>query len=114
MKNKNIILFGYSGHAYSVINGILSNEDIVIGYYDAKENQNNPYNITYLGHENDISQLKKIQQNCRYSIQPNLDEGKAGMQQYLKNITLCQPVRCFDQSTFCIKHIIELVKIDFF
>ena len=63
MKNKNIILFGYSGHAYSVINGILSNEDIVIGYYDAKENQNNPYNITYLGHENDISQLKKIQQN---------------------------------------------------
>lgn len=29
--------------------------------------------------------LKKIQQSCRYSIQPNLEEGKASMQKYLKN-----------------------------
>ena len=29
--------------------------------------------------------LKKIQQSCRYSIQPNLDEGKSSMQKYLKN-----------------------------
>lgn len=29
--------------------------------------------------------LKKIQQSCRYSIQPNLEEGKSSMQKYLKN-----------------------------
>jgi hypothetical protein len=29
--------------------------------------------------------LKKIQENCRYSIQPNLEEGKQNMQKYLKN-----------------------------
>ncbi len=29
--------------------------------------------------------LKKIQQNCRYSIQPNLDEGKKTMLNYLNN-----------------------------
>ena len=29
--------------------------------------------------------LKKIQENCRYSIKPNLDEAKANMQKYLKN-----------------------------
>jgi hypothetical protein len=29
--------------------------------------------------------LEKIRQSCRYSIQPNLEEGKASMQQYLKN-----------------------------
>lgn len=29
--------------------------------------------------------LKKIQESCRYSIQPNLDEGKQNMQNYLKN-----------------------------
>ncbi|WP_152556936.1 DUF4403 family protein [Flavobacterium sp. 83] len=29
--------------------------------------------------------LKKIQQNCRYSIKPNLDEGKKSMMNYLKN-----------------------------
>jgi hypothetical protein len=29
--------------------------------------------------------LKKIQQNCRYSIKPNLEEGKQNMMNYLKN-----------------------------
>ena len=29
--------------------------------------------------------LKKIQETCRYSIKPNLDEGKANLVQYLKN-----------------------------
>lgn len=29
--------------------------------------------------------LKKIQESCRYSIKPNLDEGKVNMQKYLKN-----------------------------
>lgn len=29
--------------------------------------------------------LRKIQQNCRYSIKPNLDEGKHSMMNYLKN-----------------------------
>ena len=29
--------------------------------------------------------LKKLQQNCRYSIRPNLDEAKNSMMQYLKN-----------------------------
>ena len=29
--------------------------------------------------------LNKIQENCRYSIKPNLDEGKQNMLQYLKN-----------------------------
>jgi hypothetical protein len=29
--------------------------------------------------------LRKIQQSCRYSIKPNLDEGKQSMMNYLKN-----------------------------
>ncbi|MET0759181.1 MAG: DUF4403 family protein, partial [Flavobacterium sp.] len=29
--------------------------------------------------------LRKIQENCRYSIKPNLDEGKQSMLKYLKN-----------------------------
>ena len=31
--------------------------------------------------------LKKIQQNCRYSIAPNLDEAKKSMSQYLNNFS---------------------------
>ena len=29
--------------------------------------------------------LKKIQESCRYSIKPNLDEAKSNMQKLLKN-----------------------------
>jgi hypothetical protein len=29
--------------------------------------------------------LRKIQESCRYSIQPNLEEGKANVMEYLKN-----------------------------
>ena len=29
--------------------------------------------------------LRKIQENCRYSIKPNLEEGKQSMMAYLKN-----------------------------
>jgi hypothetical protein len=29
--------------------------------------------------------LRKIQESCRYSIQPNLEEGKKSMMNYLKN-----------------------------
>jgi len=36
--------------------------------------------------------LKKIQQNCRYSIQPNLEEGKKSMDTYLKNYSPMQGV----------------------
>jgi Domain of unknown function (DUF4403) len=31
--------------------------------------------------------LKKIQESCRYSIQPNLEEGKQKMQSYIKNFS---------------------------
>ncbi|MFN9115483.1 MAG: DUF4403 family protein, partial [Bacteroidota bacterium] len=29
--------------------------------------------------------LRKFQENCKYSIIPNIEEGKASMQKYLKN-----------------------------
>jgi hypothetical protein len=29
--------------------------------------------------------LKKMQESCRYSIKPNLDEGRKSMMQYLQN-----------------------------
>ena len=31
--------------------------------------------------------LKKIEQSCRYSIKPNLEEGQKSMMTYLKNYT---------------------------
>ena len=36
--------------------------------------------------------LKKIEQSCRYSIKPNLEEGKKSMMTYLKNYSPMQGV----------------------
>jgi sugar O-acyltransferase (sialic acid O-acetyltransferase NeuD family) len=54
-----IYLFGYSGHSYTIIDAIHSNQDEVIGYFDKFENLINPYQIKYFGDEKK-SDLKPI------------------------------------------------------
>jgi sugar O-acyltransferase (sialic acid O-acetyltransferase NeuD family) len=46
-----IILVGYSGHAYVVADAILDNGLNIAGYSDKEEANLNPYNLTYLGFE---------------------------------------------------------------
>jgi sugar O-acyltransferase (sialic acid O-acetyltransferase NeuD family) len=47
-------IIGYSGHAYVVIDVLQSNHYELIGYCDQVEKQNNPYNLPYLGIEQDV------------------------------------------------------------
>jgi len=56
---KSIYIFGYSGHAYVVIDSMLTLGYKIKGYFDKVEAQYNPYEIAYLGSEDDID-LKKI------------------------------------------------------
>ena len=51
MLDKEIILVGYSGHAYVVADAILDNGYSIMGYSDKKKASLNPYNLTYLGFE---------------------------------------------------------------
>lgn len=55
--NPQAIIIGYSGHAYVVIDTLLSNLYEIKGYFDVAENKSNPYQLTYLGSENDQSNL---------------------------------------------------------
>jgi sugar O-acyltransferase (sialic acid O-acetyltransferase NeuD family) len=50
---KSFYLFGYSGHAFVVIETILALGHSIKGYFDFKESENNPYGLTYLGFEGD-------------------------------------------------------------
>lgn len=52
--NENYFLIGYSGHSYVVLDSCLKNGILINGYFDLKENQNNPYNLVFLGSENDF------------------------------------------------------------
>jgi sugar O-acyltransferase (sialic acid O-acetyltransferase NeuD family) len=62
-KQKNMILIGYSGHAF-VVYGILKTMGKVATHYcDATEKTNNPFNLQYLGNEQSEAAQQALQQN---------------------------------------------------
>lgn len=51
MSDKKVILVGYSGHAYVVLETLLENDCRVIGYFEKEKSDNNPFDLPYLGFE---------------------------------------------------------------
>ncbi len=49
---ESLILIGYSGHGYVTAAAVYSGGDKLIGYCDAEEKKENPFNLKYLGSEN--------------------------------------------------------------
>lgn len=47
--NKQVVLIGYSGHAYMAYDILTSMHRDVIGYYDNEKKNYNPYNLKYYG-----------------------------------------------------------------
>lgn len=50
---KNVYIFGYSGHAFVLIESMLELGYTILGYFDKVEAPINPYNISYCGYELD-------------------------------------------------------------
>jgi sugar O-acyltransferase (sialic acid O-acetyltransferase NeuD family) len=59
MIRKNIII-GYSGHAYVVIDVLLSQGEKIDGYCEKKQKVDNPYQIDFLGNENDSELIEML------------------------------------------------------
>ncbi|OOG68943.1 acetyltransferase [Algoriphagus sp. A40] len=57
--SKSVFLFGYSGHAYVIIESLLDAGFHVRGYFDFQEAERNPYNLEYFGFESEVD-LKRI------------------------------------------------------
>jgi len=57
------IILGYSGHAYSVIEAIQSNEQIVLGYCEDQEKKRNPFRLKHIGNEKTIDLISLRDQN---------------------------------------------------
>lgn len=53
-ESKSVFLFGYSGHAYVIIESLLDAGYQVNGYFDFKEAEKNPYGLKYLGFEGEV------------------------------------------------------------
>ena len=50
-ESKSVFIFGYSGHAYVIIESLLDAGYQIKGYFDFKPVENNPYCLEYLGYE---------------------------------------------------------------
>jgi UDP-N-acetylbacillosamine N-acetyltransferase len=51
---KRVFLFGYSGHAYVIIESFLAVGYTISGYFDYHEAKSNPYQIPYYGFEGQV------------------------------------------------------------
>ncbi|RYY57833.1 MAG: acetyltransferase [Chitinophagaceae bacterium] len=56
MQKKGIIIVGYSGHSYVVIDAFRLAGYVIAGYCDNEEKTNNPYDLAYFGRESEAAE----------------------------------------------------------
>ncbi len=61
-ESKQVFIFGYSGHAYVVIESLLEAGYSIMGYFDYQVAIKNPYQLSYLGFEGKVD-VKSIVQD---------------------------------------------------
>lgn len=54
LEAKKVFIFGYSGHAYVVIESLIDAGYTIAGYFDYKEANKNPYKLSYFGFERNV------------------------------------------------------------
>ena len=60
MINKKIVIIGYSGHSYGCVEVAIKQGFSIVGYHDILEKVNNPYNLKFLGPEDNIDSNNKV------------------------------------------------------
>lgn len=62
MNNKPAVIFGYSGHAYVVLDILMSSDYNVVGYYETEAKVYNPFDLKYIGNEHNTQAFNIAQQ----------------------------------------------------
>ncbi len=89
---KEAIIIGYSGHAFVLADILLANGYHILGYCDKEEKSKNPYNLNYLGSENDISVLNMLKKNNVF-IGIGDNDTRASIFEYLnKELVACPSI----------------------
>ena len=52
-----VVLIGYSGHAFTVVEMLRATGRRILGYCDVAEKRDNPYGLTYLGMETELRSM---------------------------------------------------------
>ncbi|MBT6170080.1 MAG: acetyltransferase [Flavobacteriaceae bacterium] len=84
---KKIIMIGYSGHSYEIIECLRNDNYDIIGYFEIQKKEKNPFSLKYLGNEKDFEIYKE--ENCFFiSIGDNKTREKISKKLVSNN--LCQ------------------------
>lgn len=59
-ESKFVYLFGYSGHAYVIIESLLDAGYSIKGYFELSQVEKNPYNLEYFGNEKEVPVQKIV------------------------------------------------------
>jgi sugar O-acyltransferase (sialic acid O-acetyltransferase NeuD family) len=84
MKNKEVVIIGYSGHSFGCIEVAIKQGFLIVGYHDVLEKVCNPYNLEYFGHENTIT----LKNKAFIAIGDNNIRKKIYKKLHLKDISL--------------------------
>ncbi len=89
LDNKNVFIFGYSGHSYVIIETLLEQEYLIKGYFDFKQAENNPYNLPYLGFEKEVDLIPLVKNDLVF---PTVGDNKLRIKlvQYFEILKLKQ------------------------
>lgn len=63
LEARKVFIFGYSGHAYVIIESFLAAGYSIGGYFDFEENQLNPYQLPYFGFEGRVDVNAIVEDN---------------------------------------------------
>ena len=54
MEEKSLVILGYSGHSFGCIEVARQSGFVILGYCEPSEKAENPYDLSYLGYEDDV------------------------------------------------------------
>ena len=74
-QGKEIALIGYSGHAFVAADIFASANKQVSAYCDFSEKGFNPYNLKYLGREQDEKTIEKMEPGLEIETDPETQPG---------------------------------------
>lgn len=87
---KGVVLLGYSGHAYTVIEILQATGRRILGYCDVEEKSANPYGLNYLGREGQLQGRLEEEAVCFSAIGRN-DYREAAARVARQYLTLAAP-----------------------
>jgi sugar O-acyltransferase (sialic acid O-acetyltransferase NeuD family) len=97
---ENTLIVGYSGHAYVVLDILLSQHYPIIGYCDSIEKEHNPFNLTFLGKETDDYPLSIIS-NTNYFVCIGDNSIRAKVQNKLTTLFNKSPLNALHDKAVC-------------